>query len=221
MDTLLIRLIAPMQSWGVQSHYTDRDSGLEPSKSGVIGLLCAALGRPRDLPVADLASLKMGVRVDREGIQRNDFHIVQDVLDSNGKGIRPSIITHRHYLADAAFLVGLEGEHGLLSELQTALQHPVWALFLGRKAFPPSLPVWLPDGLMEDCGLEEAFQRYAWIVARHERSDSPQLRVVLEDPQGEMLHNDVPVSFSKRIFTSRRVRVDFLDAKDLPLVEVP
>ena len=65
MDTLLIRLIAPMQSWGVQSNYTVRDTGLEPSKSGVIGLLCAALGRPREADVADLTAVRMGVRIDR------------------------------------------------------------------------------------------------------------------------------------------------------------
>ena len=47
MSTLLLRLAGPMQSWGTQSRFTIRDSGLEPSKSGVIGLLCAALGKPR------------------------------------------------------------------------------------------------------------------------------------------------------------------------------
>ena len=40
MSTLLLRLAGPMQSWGVQSRFSVRDTGLEPSKSGVIGLLC-------------------------------------------------------------------------------------------------------------------------------------------------------------------------------------
>ena len=48
MNTLLLRLAGPMQSWGTQSRFTIRDTGYEPSKSGVIGLLCAALGKPRD-----------------------------------------------------------------------------------------------------------------------------------------------------------------------------
>ena len=48
MHTLLLRLAGPMQSWGTQSRFTIRDTGLEPSKSGIIGLLCAALGKPRD-----------------------------------------------------------------------------------------------------------------------------------------------------------------------------
>ena len=64
MNVLLLRLVGPMQSWGVQSRFSVRDTGLEPSKSGVIGLICAALGRARSEPVADLAAFKMGVRVE-------------------------------------------------------------------------------------------------------------------------------------------------------------
>ena len=72
--TLLVRLAGPMQSWGTQSAFSRRDTGLDPSKSGVIGLLAAALGRPREASVADLAALQMGVRVDHEGVPHTDFH---------------------------------------------------------------------------------------------------------------------------------------------------
>ena len=61
--TLLIRLAGPMQSWGTQGRFDVRDTEREPSKSGVVGLLCAALGRDRSEPLDDLASLRMGVRV--------------------------------------------------------------------------------------------------------------------------------------------------------------
>lgn len=220
MDTLLIRLVAPMQSWGVQSHYTDRDTGLEPSKSGVIGLLCAALGRPRDASLTDLAALKMGVRIDREGVQRKDFQIVQNVLDTDGKKIRSSIITYRHYLADAAFLVGLEGEQELLHILQTALQHPAWTIFLGRKAFPPTVPVWLRDGLINACSLEQAIQQYGWIVRYRENKQPEKVRVILEDNQGELVRDDVPISFATRMFSSRRVRIDEIDSPSFVSTEV-
>ena len=63
--TLLLRLAAPMQSWGVASKYTTRDTAMGPSKSGVIGLLAAALGRGRDESIEDLAGLKFGVRADQ------------------------------------------------------------------------------------------------------------------------------------------------------------
>ncbi|NMC80827.1 MAG: type I-E CRISPR-associated protein Cas5/CasD, partial [Chloroflexi bacterium] len=163
MNTLLIRLVAPMQSWGVESRFTVRDSGLEPSKSGVIGLICAAMGRPRQAALEDLAALRMGVRVDREGTLRNDFQIAQRVLSSAGKGVKSSVTSTRYYLSDAAFLVGLESASlPQLERIQQALKHPVWAIFLGRKAFVPSAPVWLKNGLREGESLEAALQAYAW-----------------------------------------------------------
>ncbi len=212
MDTLLMRLIAPMQSWGVQSNYTVRDTGLEPSKSGVIGLLCAALGRPREAPLDDLAALRMGVRVDREGTLRRDYHIAQNVLDSDGNKLRASIVTNRYYLADAAFLVGLEGDRALLEKIQSALHKPVWAIYLGRKAFTPSAPVWLGDGLQEGAGLEQALREYGWIVQGHNSVDPDNVRAVLESPDGNHVRPDVPISFAARRFSSRRVDVILLPA---------
>jgi len=221
MDTLLIRLIAPMQSWGVQSNYTVRDTGLEPSKSGVIGLLCAALGRPREADVADLTAVRMGVRIDREGTLRSDFHIVQDVLDSDGKNVRKSsIVTSRYYLADAAFLVGLEGKHELLNELQAALQQPKWAIYLGRKAFTPSQPVWLGDGLQVDTSLEQALRAYGWIVRWREGSTPQQVRFVMEAADGAQVRADVPISFAARRFSSRRVHVGVWEVPSAVSAEV-
>ncbi|MHC1771726.1 MAG: type I-E CRISPR-associated protein Cas5/CasD [Flexilinea sp.] len=144
MNTILMRFVGPMQSWGIESNFTVRDSGLEPSKSGVIGIVCAALGRPRDASVDDLTCLRMGVRVDREGMLRSDYQISQNVLDSSGSSHKSAVTSTRYYLADAAFLVGLEGNDiDLLEQIQHALQYPRWGLFLGRKAFPPSFPIWL------------------------------------------------------------------------------
>ena len=44
MSILLLRLAGPMQSWGTQSRFLVRDTGMEPSKSGVIGLLSPLWG---------------------------------------------------------------------------------------------------------------------------------------------------------------------------------
>ena len=223
--TLLLRLAGPMQSWGTQSHFVRRDTGLEPSKSGVIGLLCAALGRPREAPVADLAALPMGVRVDREGVVQVDYHTagasprgggsVYGVASFTG-GHRP-VISHRAYLADASFLVGLEGatpdQETLLRQLDAALAQPVWPLFLGRKAFPPAEPVRLPDAAPLGPGLRagplrDTLLAYPW---PHDRS-SP-LRFVLEDPGGSggETRQDTPVSFLAldRRYAPRFVRTEF------------
>ena len=48
MATLLLRLAAPLQSWGSDSKFETRKTDREPTKSGVVGLLAAALGLRRD-----------------------------------------------------------------------------------------------------------------------------------------------------------------------------
>lgn len=197
MSVLLFQLSAPMQAWGVQSRFRDRDTGREPSKSGVIGLLCAALGRPRWDPLDDLVSLRMGVRVDREGIFRIDYHT------ASLPGSREATISPRAYLSDAAFLVGLQGDNRMLDRLDSALSRPVWQLFLGRKAFPPAAPVRLLDGLQSGA-LDDVLR------ARPLLSGTAGLRrVVLDDPDGPEVRPDVPLSFARRQFATRSVRTEW------------
>ena len=75
MATLLLRLVGPMQSWGTTSRFDQRDTGKEPSKSGVVGLLAAALGIDREnwTNLEPLTGLSMGVRHDRSGIPKRDY----------------------------------------------------------------------------------------------------------------------------------------------------
>lgn len=211
MNTLLIRLSAPMQSWGIQSRFTMRDTGLEPSKSGVMGLLCAALGidREDDGGLQPLTLLRMGVRADREGSLQVDYHTAQNVLMANGK-IKNTELSNRYYLANAVFLVGLESEDfALLERLQAALLKPVWALFLGRKAFVPGEPILLEDGLRKGETLERSLQGYPSLC----EPEKDKLRVVLEDRSGAIVRTDQPLSFSRagRKFAPRRVSVTFYD----------
>lgn len=128
MPTLLLQIKAPMVSWGDSSRFTSRHTRLEPTKSAVIGLLCAALGRPRSESVADLARLRMGVRVDSEGVLHCDFHTVIGAIKSSGaKG--DTSVSYRYYLSDAHFFVALEGEDcSFLEQLDLALQRPVSTL---------------------------------------------------------------------------------------------
>jgi CRISPR system Cascade subunit CasD len=214
MPTLLLRLAGPMQSWGVQSNFTVRDTGLEPSKSGVVGLLCAALERQRDAEIDDLAALRMGVRVDREGQMASDYHTAQNVLKAAG-GIKKTEVSRRYYLADARFLVGLEGDDlALLRELHSALAAPHWPLYLGRKAFVPGEPVWLKDGLCTDKPLRVALRDYPWRGHLQPDDRPPRLRLVLEDPSGSEVHPDQPVSFAERSFAPRRVSTDWMTMKE-------
>lgn len=44
---LALRLVGPLQSWGFDSQYNRRNTGLMPTKSAIAGMCCAALGFPR------------------------------------------------------------------------------------------------------------------------------------------------------------------------------
>ena len=213
MSVLLLRLSGPFQAWGIQSRFGVRDTGLEPSKSGVVGLLCAALGRPRHEPLQDLAMLRMGVRADQEGRLLRDYHTAGKggYLHASGDIERTKlIVSSRYYLADARFLVALEGEDELLRRLHAALRNPVWPLYLGRKAFPPGEPVWLADGYRVGEELLEALQLYPWLGSDLKRRPQ-QVRLVFDDPQGSEVRTDaVPVSFAQRIYLPRRVSIRYV-----------
>ncbi|MFC5846819.1 type I-E CRISPR-associated protein Cas5/CasD [Deinococcus petrolearius] len=144
MSTLLIPLAGPMQSWGTRSRFDDRDTEPEPTKSGVLGLAAAALGIDRAEPVAHLAALAFGVRVDRPGLPLHDYHTAQLHPGVRGAG---TSLTRRAYLADAAFWAALSGDSALLADLHAALRSPCWPLSLGRRAFVPATPLWRPDAL--------------------------------------------------------------------------
>ena len=200
-----------MQAWGTSSRFEQRDTHLEPSKSGVVGLLAAALGRDRGEDVSDLAALKMGVRVDKEGVLKRDYHTAQEIVQADGRLNRDrnmrNSVSERFYLADAVFLVGLEHpDKAFLTATHQALKTPHWPLFLGRKSFVPSPGVYLPGGLRDE-HLETALTTFPPLhPAASERAT---LRFATEDSQGAQLRADQPLgSFSARSFGQRRVRVE-------------
>ena len=74
------------------------------------------------------------------------------------------VLSDRYYLADAAFLVGLEGDDlSLLERAHAALLDPVWPLALGRKSYVPSDSVWMeeraPKSSFADRSIEVAMDR--------------------------------------------------------------
>ncbi|MBX3069080.1 MAG: type I-E CRISPR-associated protein Cas5/CasD [Thermomicrobiales bacterium] len=239
MATLLLRLAGPMQSWGTQSRFGERDTGLEPSKSGVIGLICAAMGRPRDASVDDLSALRMGVRVNREGAVRRDYHTLGTTVRVDGRRTG-TVLSNRYYLADADFLVGLEAPgDSLLIQIEQALDDPQWQLFLGRKSFVPGRPIALPkhEGIRTDCDLCTALREHPWNPTQKQADQfkkapaewSERLRFVIEvsPQQGAERRIDQPASgaaFLTRQYLPRYVKTDFCDIGDgtdkVPIGEV-
>lgn len=229
MSILLLKLAGPMQSWGTQSRFSVRDTGLEPSRSGVVGLLCCALGRPRTASIDDFHpdKLEMGVRVDREGRMARDWHTALDVAKAGGGPSKDCEPSQRYYLADAEFLVALRGDLAFLNELQAALISPVWPLFLGRKSFVPSEPVWQRSGLQEGDNVETILRLQPWVRSASARHTVPptRLRLVLEADPLTMSQcpdvidsrHDVPLSFADRRFTVRHVRTAWIDRPETSL----
>ena len=178
-NTVFLRLSGPMQSWGTSSRLQLRRSDAYPSKSGVLGIILCALGIERaEAPAAlgTLASLAMGVRLDRPGTMDWDYHTA-----GAGIGIRKAeggikltastkepetLLSRRQYLYDASFLVALQGDAETVSRVIAALKSPVWPVFLGRKCCVPSEPVLAGSGQHE--GLAAALSSQPFFVDRPE-----------------------------------------------------
>jgi len=204
-----------MQSWGTTSRFDHRDTGKEPSKSGVIGLLAAALGIDRETwtDLEPLTHLSMGVRHDRPGVPKRDYQTAQHIISADHAKIHETAVTIREYLADAAFLVALEGDdRTLLKKIYAALQNPVWTLALGRKSYAPTESIWMNDGL-QDAPLMHVLERWPWIAVQRKWEDFPDKLLVsyeAEDGSG-VLKMDQPLSsFAERRFGARFVRSEWI-----------
>lgn len=219
---LMLRLEGPLQSWGTRARWDVRDSGDEPTKSGVIGLLGCALGYGmyhRSLEDELDANLNIGVRIERPGEPLLDFHTVTGILPTaegktKGRDGDPStIVSHRTYLQDAAFLVVVGGPAGLLERCHTALAHPRWPVFLGRKSCPPSRPV-LEDLSSNYESITDALHRFPWscqTMELLEQRPTLPLRFSIEDSAGVRRQDATRIN-PARMYGSRRVRQGWVNS---------
>jgi CRISPR system Cascade subunit CasD len=220
MATLLLRLVGPMQSWGTTSRFDQRDTGKEPSKSGVIGLLAAAMGIDREnwTDLEPLTHLKMAIRHDRVGVPKSDYQTAgcastDTIIKADHTLSKDGVVSQRYYLADAAFLVAFEGDYRmLLANAHAALRNPVWPLFLGRKSYLPSEPVWIENGLQDDPMLD-VFKRWPWIATKRKWEDPPEKLLVSFESYGDsgvLKMDQLLSSFAERRFGARFVRSEWI-----------
>jgi CRISPR system Cascade subunit CasD len=221
-NTLYLRLEGPLQAWGShESKFAVRRTMDAPSKSAVVGLLCAAMGvsRPsaRD-ELARLSAMQMGVRVDRPGIRWWDYHTVgagmqMRIAERDDKTKSGALLSRREYLCDASFLVALHGHPQLVASLQDAVANPHWTVYLGRKSCPPSRPI-IEREADERGGVLEALQSVPW--RRRLKDDAPpdRLECLLdwaptsdqpEAPDDALVWYDVPVSLEPPAHEARFV----------------
>jgi CRISPR system Cascade subunit CasD len=201
--TLLLRLAAPLQSWGGESNFERRVTHREPTKSGVIGMVAAALGVSRDdeKALSELSKLKFGVRIDCEGDLIVDYHIMKSKSDEARQ-------TNRHYLCDAIFVVGLHGDDTLIRRIELAIDNPVYPLYLGRRSCQPTGRVNLG---VKQASLKEALISEPWQVSQAYVFNNPGVRrldLMLDAENGSKhTRNDVPVSFNtnNRKYSRRQI----------------
>lgn len=195
MTALLMRLAAPLQSWGTASRFTRRATDRAPSKSAVVGLLAAAEGRRRTDSIEHLLGLTFAVRTEQPGRLERDFQTAAK------RGERtPVSVSTRHYLADAVFVAAVEGDHALLEGLADALRRPHFPLFLGRRSCPPAGPVslGLRDGSAAHALTNESWRASSWVQRKHPTADVI-LDLTHDCPPGEPgadLVRDEPVNYS-------------------------
>lgn len=216
---LLLWLEGPMQSWGTRSRWDPRDTGLEPTKSGVVGLIGCAMGLERGSPELerlDQGAL-FGVRIDRPGVISTDYQTVSgyhrtaagEFKHSGGtaKSLakaqeydEATVVSPHEYIHDAIFLVGLEMAADQMLFVRNALAAPRWPLYLGRKSCPPVRP--LVDGVCEFSNLRNALE----LRSRHRRADKGILSAYIEDAAGELERQDALRLNQLRMYEFRRCK---------------
>lgn len=216
---LALRLEGPLQSWGFDSQYSRRNTGLFPTKSAIAGMCCAALGYSRGSEdeikfLEDFRNLRMtAISIPRkikhayrdnefkelEVRRLQDYHTVQNTKQADGK-IKDCHLTHRQYLTDSSFGVLLEGNSSLLEIIGNGLKNPVWGLWLGRKNCIPAAPVCIGVYPIRNEALNKLLNNQPLEKFTHQVE-------VDSFVDGKDSLPDQPVSFdiSKRIYSPRRV----------------
>ena len=207
-----LHLQAPLQSWGVCSQFSERDTGRFPSKSAISGMICAAFGYARgseqERDLLEMLSQIKFLTVSTYGAsptsnvpgRLNDFHTVMGTRKANG-GVKACHITRRHYLTDSEFYVFLSGNDELIHSIASAIKNPVWGLWLGRKCCIPSTPIFAGEYTSE----VEALKRFFDQPIEHYSSCEDAVNSTVDDYAW-----DEPRSFEsrKRIFEPRKVHIN-------------
>lgn len=178
MSVLVMQLAGPLQSWGATARFARRTTSSAPTKSGVLGLLAAALGWDRSADLTELAALRFGVRVDQRGTPLRDYQTAHHAESGDSMPV-----SHRYYLADAVFVAAVEGEDELVDRLHRALRHPVFLPYLGRRSCPPARPVELGvhrDRTLEDALVHEPWHAAEWCRRRRRREAEVKLETAVE-----------------------------------------
>lgn len=222
---LAVFLDGPMQSWGVASRFDNRNSLSFPSRSALTGILCAALGIPKNDTgkLAQINDLHLTTVVfnGQSGILASDYHTVGAAYDpkkqrgyipvnADGKTKANASVTNREYLQNARFGAIFSGEESLIKKCSEALDNPCWGVWLGRKSCIPASP--LNRGIFNS--QDEA------VTALKNAAKEEVLRIYTEEKDyssGTDVLMDIPIDFERREFRPRYIARETLHAAaDIP-----
>lgn len=229
---ILLWLEAPLQSWGVDSKFGRRDTLPFPTKSGILGLLLCAMGASGEQKelLARMAPMKQTViscvpRIDGSIKQKRettpllrDFHMVGSGYDEKdfwesllipkksdgGKAVGGGTkMTFRYYLQNAKFAVVAQVPDSDADAFASALQNPVYDLYLGRKNCVPTEFIF--QGVFKS--MEAALTKMEAIM--NEKNLVEDFRVLDGEHEGNVMTlNDVPIQFgTHKKYRDRRVTV--------------
>lgn len=222
MRHLMFQIAAPMMSWGNELARAERPTDGHPRKSAILGLLGAALGKPRNDPwhARIQEALGFATIVIRPGVRIMDYHTVAtpegprryDTRKEEAAASDYTVQTLREYLCDAYFAIALwqvpDGPGTELEDLAHGLTYPVWEIFAGRKSCPLSLPT--APKIADVNSLKMAFSAYVNTLFEPLVPDAREFAAYWEDhpasglqATGTSPRNDALVNRVKKLFRSR------------------
>ena len=207
MNALLVRLEAPMMSFGGSQIDGWGPTGRWPTRSMLVGFLLNGIGIDSKDPEGIRAlyntqdRLRYAVRCDRPGQLTTDFQTVDLSLAPDEiptqfgwsalrkrkdyKDDRAMAIRHRQYLVDASYVVAITldpGDGPSLADLREGLEDPVGTLFIGRLNCLPTKPPFMAE--VETPTLGEALKTPGTFKARvpvEEPLENSRVVPVIED----------------------------------------
>lgn len=232
MSCLALWFESPLQSWGVDSKFGLRTTFSFPTKSGIAGVILAAMGKGGEErkfleSFSHWKETAYSFVSETDVSLATDFHMIGSGYDSKDDwqkmmipkkrdGGTPSSadgsaggakLTYRQYLQDAFFGVVMEvpSSYYDIGEIAEALQTPVWPLYLGRRCCVPSYPIY--QGEFDS---SEAAEEKILGIAKDKGLVLKETMLEGAEPEkGEVAClDDVPVTFGReKSYKSRRVTV--------------
>ncbi len=160
MKTLILKTEG-MSAYGLQTFDVHRKVNHFPTRSGVIGLLGAALGITRENheQLYTLSKkLNIAVQVNNTGQKIVDYHTVQNFRSPTGKIQQGTKPTYREYWCDSEHSFAITTDEETIKLLSDKVKSPVFTLFQGRKSCPLTRPLF--DSIVDNNNPANALKAY-------------------------------------------------------------